>query len=55
MKCCNTKINMEISENGDLVTDSQKMLISWKNYFSQILNLRMVSEVRQLEIYTAEQ
>jgi hypothetical protein len=43
-------------ENGDLLTDSHSMLNRWKNYFSQLLNVRVhgVSDVRQIEIHTAQ-
>jgi hypothetical protein len=40
-------------ENGDLA-DSHSILIRWKNYFSQLLNVHNVSEVRQIEVHTAE-
>jgi hypothetical protein len=41
-------------ENGDLLADSHNILNRWKNYFSQLLNVHKVSEVRQIEIHTAE-
>jgi hypothetical protein len=41
-------------EKGDLVADSHSIMVRWRNYFSQILNVRGVSEVRQAEIHTAE-
>jgi hypothetical protein len=41
-------------ENGDLLADSHSILNSWKNYFSQSLNEHNVSEVRQIEVHTAE-
>jgi hypothetical protein len=41
--------------NGDLLADSHNMLNRWKNYFSQLLNVHRVSEVRIIEIHTAEQ
>jgi hypothetical protein len=41
-------------ENGDLLADSHNILNRWKNYFSQLLNVHTVSDVRQLEIHTAE-
>jgi hypothetical protein len=31
-----------------------KILNTWKNYFSQLLNVHRVSDVRQIEIHTAE-
>jgi hypothetical protein len=33
---------------------SHNILNRWKNYFSQLLNVHRVSEVRQIEIHTAE-
>jgi hypothetical protein len=33
---------------------SHNVLNRWKNYFSQLLNIHRVSDVRQIEIYTAE-
>jgi hypothetical protein len=40
--------------NGDLFVDSHTILNRWKNYFSQLLNVHNVSEVRQIEVYMAE-
>jgi hypothetical protein len=34
----------------DLLADSHKILNRWKNYFSQLLNVHNVSDVRQIEI-----
>jgi hypothetical protein len=34
-------------EKGDLVADSHSILARWRNYFSQILNVHGVSDVRQ--------
>jgi hypothetical protein len=41
-------------ENGDLLADSHNILNRWKNYFSKLLNVHSVSDVRQKEIHTAE-
>ena len=41
-------------EKGDLVADSHNIMARWRNYFSQILNVHGISEVRQAEIHTAE-
>jgi hypothetical protein len=41
-------------ENGDLLADSYNILNRWKNYFSQLLNVHNVSDVRQIEVHTAE-
>jgi hypothetical protein len=41
-------------ENGDLLEDSRNILNRWKNYFSQLLNVHNVSDVRQIEEHTAQ-
>jgi hypothetical protein len=41
-------------ENGNLLADSHNILYRWKNYFSQLLKVHNVSDVRQIEIHTAE-
>ena len=41
-------------EKGDLVADSHSIMVRWRNYFSQILNVHGVSDVRQADIHTAE-
>jgi hypothetical protein len=43
-----------MDEKGDLLADSHNILNRWKNYFSQLLNVHRVSDVRQIEIHTAE-
>jgi hypothetical protein len=40
--------NLVKDENGDLLTDSHNSLNRWKNYFSQLLNVHNVSDVRQI-------
>jgi hypothetical protein len=37
-----------------LVADSHSILARWTNYFSQLLNVHGVNDVRQIEIQTAE-
>jgi hypothetical protein len=37
-----------------ILTDTHNILDRWRNYFSQLLNVRGVSDVRQTEIHTAE-
>jgi hypothetical protein len=46
--------NLVKDENGDLLADSQNILNMWKSYFSQLLNVHNVSNVRQIEIHMAE-
>ena len=41
-------------EKGDLVADSHSIMARWRNYFSQILNVHEVKDVRQAEIHTVE-
>jgi hypothetical protein len=41
-------------ENGDLLADSHNILNRWKNYFSQLLNVQRVSDVRLIKVHTAE-
>jgi len=37
-----------------LSADPQSILVRWRNYFSQQLNVRGVNDVRQTKIHTAE-
>jgi hypothetical protein len=46
--------NIEQNERGDLLADSHSILIRRKNYFSELLNVRSVSNVRQIEINATE-
>jgi hypothetical protein len=48
------KNNLVKDKNGDLLADSHNILNMWKNYFSQLLNVHNVREVRQTEVHTAE-
>jgi C4-type Zn-finger protein len=38
-------------EKGDSIADSHSIMARWRNYFSQILNVHGVSDVRQAEIH----
>jgi hypothetical protein len=40
-------------ENGDLLVDSHNIFNRWRNYFSRLLNVHNVSDVRQIEVHTA--
>jgi hypothetical protein len=42
------------NENGDLLAYSHNILNKWKNYFSQLLNVHNISDVRQIEVHTAQ-
>jgi hypothetical protein len=46
--------NLAKDQNGDLFADSHDILNRWKKYFSQLFNVHRVSDVRQIEIQTAE-
>jgi hypothetical protein len=46
--------NLLKDENGDLLADSQNILNRWKKYFSHLLNVHNVSDVRQIEVHTTE-
>jgi hypothetical protein len=37
-----------------VLADSHNILNRWKNYFSRLLNVVDVSDVRQMELHTAE-
>jgi hypothetical protein len=52
--CYQPRGNLLKDENGDLLADSRNILNRWKNFFSQLLNVHRVSDVRQTEIRTAE-
>jgi len=41
-------------DTDDLFADSHSILARWRNYFSQPLNVYGVSDVKQIEIHTAE-
>jgi hypothetical protein len=47
--------NLVKDENDDLIADSHNTLNRWKNYSCQLLNMQNVSDVRQIEVHTAEQ
>jgi hypothetical protein len=41
-------------EEYDLIADSHSILSRWRKYFSQLLNVHRVNDVRQRETHTAE-
>jgi hypothetical protein len=47
--------NLVNDENGYLMADSLNIINRLKNYFSQLLNVHSVNDIRQTEIFTAEQ
>jgi hypothetical protein len=42
------------NDNDNLLADSHNIFNRWKNYFSQLLNVHTVIDVRQIEIHTTE-
>jgi hypothetical protein len=48
------KTNRVKNEKGDWVAHSRSILARWRKYFSQLLNVRGITNVRQTEIHTAE-
>jgi hypothetical protein len=45
-----TGSNLVKDENGDLLADSHNILNRWKNYCCQLLNIRNVTNVKQIEM-----
>jgi hypothetical protein len=45
-------MNFVEDQKGDVLADSHNILNRCKNYFSQLLNVRRVGVVRQMEIHT---
>jgi hypothetical protein len=43
-----------MDENGDLLADFHNILNRQRNYFSQLLNVHNLSDVRQIEVRTVE-
>jgi hypothetical protein len=41
-------------EKGDLLADPHGIMARWRNYFSQLLNVHEVNDIRQAEIHTVE-
>ena len=48
------RINIVKDEKCDLVADWHSILARWRKYFSQLLDVHGVNEVKQMEIHTAE-
>jgi hypothetical protein len=46
--------NLVKDERSNLLADPPNILNRWKNYFFQSLNVHRFSDVRQIEIHTAE-
>ena len=48
------RTNIVKYENGDMVADPYIVVARWRNYFSQLLIVRGVNDVRHTEVHTAE-
>jgi len=48
------RCNIVKDEKGDLVADSDGIVVRWRNYFSQLFNVHGVKDVGQAEIHTEE-
>jgi len=48
------RTNIVKDDKGDLLADSHSFLARWRNYFSKILNVHGVNDVRKRGIHTAE-
>ena len=48
------RTNVVKDEKGDLVADSCSSLSRWRNYFSQLLNVHGVNDIKHTVIHTAE-
>jgi hypothetical protein len=48
------KSSMLLKSQIGSLAEPHNILNRWKNYFSQLLNVNRVSDVRQIEIHTAE-
>ena len=43
-----------VKDEKDLVADSHSIMTRWRNYFSRLMNVHGVKNVKQAEIHTAE-
>jgi hypothetical protein len=53
-RCYQPRNNLMKDENGNLLADSHNILNRLKNYFSQLLNVHNVNDVRKIEVHMAE-
>jgi hypothetical protein len=52
-KGCQPITNLVSDKTGDLLADPHKILNRWKNYFSQLLDVHRMGDVRQIEMHAA--
>jgi hypothetical protein len=48
------RTNIVKDQKSHLVADCHSILTTWRNYFSQLLNVHGDNDVKQTEIHTAE-
>jgi hypothetical protein len=48
------RTNLVKDENGDMLADPHNIMNRWKKYYSQLLNVHRVSDIRQIDIHSAE-
>ncbi len=48
------RTNVIKDEKGDLVADSYSIMSRWRKYFSQLLNVHGVNDIKHTDIHTAE-
>jgi hypothetical protein len=53
-KCYQRRTNLVKDGDDSLLVGSDNILNRWKNYFSRVLNVHGVNDVRQAEIHTDE-
>ena len=47
------RTNVVKDEKGDLVADSYSIVAKWRDYFSQLLNVLGVNDIKHTDIHTA--
>ena len=48
------RTNVVKDEKCDLVADSYSIVARWRNYFSQLLNVQWVNDIKHIDIHTTE-
>ncbi len=48
------RTNVVKDEKSDLVADSYSIVAKWRDYFSQLLNVHGVNDIKHTDIHTAE-